>query len=160
MRPHHGAMTLPCRHLFYLMPATLFTTLCRYPQALPCHKEKRTTDRRVSVQGLHAINGSGGGERKTWITRRCRPQARTRLLCAPEKNKLPGEAVPEPGARWDGCAIVLPRKEPDSACIQRGDKHHFRGVRFDLPCIPLGGRSPSVCSGICRTGGERRSTGQ
>ena len=64
---------------------------------------------------------------------------RARLLYLPGKNKLPGEAVPEPGARWDGCASVLPRKEPDTACIQRGDKHHFRGDRFDLPCIPLRG---------------------
>ena len=56
-----------------------------------------------------------------------------------DKNKLPGEAVPEPGARWDGCASVLPREKPDTACIQRGDKHHFRGDRFDLPCIPLRG---------------------
>jgi len=64
---------------------------------------------------------------------------RARLISLPEKNKLPGETDPEPGARWDGCASVLPRKEPDTACIQRGDKHHFRGDRFDLPCIPLRG---------------------
>lgn len=64
-----------------------------------------------------------------------------------EKNKLPGEAVPEPGARWDWCASVLPRKEPDTACIQRGDKHHFRGDRFDLPCIPLGGGCRRIVQG-------------
>ena len=56
-----------------------------------------------------------------------------------EKNKLPGEAVREPSAR---CASVLPRKKPDTGCIQRGDKHHLHGDRFDLPCIPLGGRLP------------------
>ena len=84
---------------------------------------------------------------------------RARLISLPEKNKLPGETDPEPGARWDGCASVLPRKEPDTACIQRGDMHHFRGDRFDLPCIPLrGGRSPSIRSGLRRTGGERHNT--
>ncbi len=74
-----------------------------------------------------------------------------------EKNKRPGEAIPEHGARWDWCASVLPREEPDTACIQRGDKHHFRGDRFDLPCIPLGGRLPSDRSGLRRTGGERHN---
>jgi len=64
-----------------------------------------------------------------------------------KKNKLPGEAVPEPGAKWDWCASILPRKESDTSCIQRGDKHHFRGDRFDLPCIPLGGRLPPDRSG-------------
>ena len=119
------------------MPATLFTTLYRCPQALQRHIGKRTTDRRVSARGLHAINGSEGEETMTWKTKRGLPRAS--LPCLPGKNKLPGEAVPEPGARWDGCASVLPRKEPDTACIQRGDKHHFRGDRFDLPCIPLRG---------------------
>jgi hypothetical protein len=42
-----------------------------------------------------------------------------------EKNKLPGEAVPEPGAKWDVCASILPRKQPDTVCIQRGDKTTF-----------------------------------
>ena len=86
-------------------------------------------------RGLHEIDGSEGGETRAWTTRR----ERARLLYLPGKNKLPGEAVPEPGARWDGCASVLPRKKPDTACIQRGDMHHFRGDRFDLPCIPLRG---------------------
>ena len=64
-----------------------------------------------------------------------------------QKNKLPGEAVPEPGAKWGWCASILPRKESDTSCIQRGDEHHFRGDRFDLPCIPLGGRLPPDRSG-------------
>jgi hypothetical protein len=82
---------------------------------------------------------------------------RAPLPASVEKNKLPGEAVRESGAMWGCCASVLPRKKPDTGCIQRGDKHHFRGDRFDLPSIPLGGRLPSDRSGLRRTGGERRN---
>ena len=96
MKLHHGAMTLPCRHLFYLMPATLFTALCRYPQALPRHTGKRATDRRVSARGLHAINASEGEETRSWTTRRGRPRAR--LLC------LPGKKISCPAKRFPNAA--------------------------------------------------------
>lgn len=158
MKPRLVAITLPCRHFFHILLSILFTTLYRCPQALPHHTGKRTTDWKVSARGAYETDGSERGKTRPGTTR-WRPAASGRA-CYPdlEKNKLPGEAVHEPGARWDGCASVLPRKEPDTACIQRGDKHHFRGDHFDLPCIPLGGRSPSVRSGMRRTGGERHST--
>ncbi len=129
-------MTLPCRHLFYLMLSTLFTTLYRCPQALPRHVGKRTTDRKVSARGLRRNRWFGRRGNEGLDNAKGSAASGRALLSCLEKNKLPGEAVPEPGAKWDGCASILPRKQPDTVCIQRGDKHHFRGDRFDLPCIP------------------------
>ncbi len=101
-KAHHGAMTLPCRHLFYLMLATLFTTLYRCPQALPRHVGKRTTDRRVSARGLHEIDGSEGEETRAWTTRRDRPRAGAPALPAWKKISCPAKRFPNPARGGTG----------------------------------------------------------
>jgi len=73
-----------------------------------------------------------------------------------EKNKLPGEAVREPGALW-GSARVLPRKEPDTVSSAVTSTTFVVTVSTCL-AFRSGGRLPLDRSELRRTGGERRNS--
>jgi hypothetical protein len=149
----HVAVNLHCRHIFHLVLPTLYTDFfkhfrARLGTAQLTGKSVPRVWRTTTMYWKAARRGLGKGEGVAGCGRA--------PLLPSKKNKLPGEAVREPGARWDWCASVLPRKELDTACIQRGDKHHFRGDRFDLPCSPLGG---AVAVGTFRVASDgRRAT--
>lgn len=149
----------PCRRLYIPADTTFMyqhylQLYCDVYKHFRSRRRDCATDPKVSAQGLvhdeEVLKSCAESERaRTAGSERVPPSS-------VEKNKLPGEAVREPGAMWDRCASVLPRKEPDTGCIQRGDKHHFRGDRFDLPCIPLGG---AVAVGSFRVASDgRRAT--